>query len=40
MADGARGGIRSVESIEDLMANEPRYENSFDLPDPVSIPPL
>jgi hypothetical protein len=40
VADGARGGICSVESLEDLMANEPRYENIFDLPDPVSIPAL
>jgi sugar/nucleoside kinase (ribokinase family) len=40
MADGARGGIGSVESIECLMANEPRYENSFDLPDHASIAAL
>jgi sulfofructose kinase len=26
MAEGARGGIRSVEAIEDLMAKTPRYE--------------
>jgi sulfofructose kinase len=40
MADGARGGIRSVELIEGLMANEPRYENTFDLLDQVPIPAL
>lgn len=40
MADGARGGIKSVESIEGVMATEPRYENSFDLPDRVPIPAM
>jgi sugar/nucleoside kinase (ribokinase family) len=33
MADGARGGIRSVEAIEGLMASEPRSENTFELSD-------
>jgi sulfofructose kinase len=33
MADGARGGIQSVESIEGLMATEPRNEKTHDLPD-------
>ena len=32
MADGARGGIKSIESIEGLMTTEPRYENTFGLP--------
>jgi len=32
MADGARGGIRSIESIEGLMASTPRYENAWDSP--------
>ena len=31
MADGARGGINSIESIEGLMATEPRHENTCDL---------
>ena len=31
MADGARGGIHSIESIEGLMATEPRYDNTCDL---------
>lgn len=31
MADGARGGIKSVEAIEALMTNGPRYENTSDL---------
>jgi sugar/nucleoside kinase (ribokinase family) len=31
MADGARGGIRPVETIEALMASTPRYETSGDL---------
>ena len=40
MADGARGGIRPVDSIEGWMATEPRYENTFDLPDRAPIPAL
>ena len=31
MAEGARGGIRSVEEIETLMATTPRYEGIEDL---------
>ena len=31
MADGARGGIRPVETIEGMMAETPRYENSGEL---------
>lgn len=31
MADGARGGIKSVETIETLMKTEPRYEHSRNL---------
>src|ERR1035437_7051711 len=31
MANGARGGINSIESIEGLMATEPRHENTCDL---------
>jgi sugar/nucleoside kinase (ribokinase family) len=37
MSDGARGGIRSVELIEGLMASEPRYKNTFDLPDQATL---
>ena len=32
MADGARGGIKSVETIEELMVSTPRYENAWDPP--------
>jgi sugar/nucleoside kinase (ribokinase family) len=32
MASGARGGIQSVEAIEDLMATSPRYRNLCDVP--------
>jgi sulfofructose kinase len=31
MAEGARGGIRSVEAVETLMATTPRYETAPDL---------
>ncbi len=40
MADGARGGIKSVELIEGLMATEPRYEKALDLPDFAQIAAL
>jgi sugar/nucleoside kinase (ribokinase family) len=33
MANGARGGIKSVELIDGLIATEPRYGNTCDLPD-------
>lgn len=33
MANGARGGIKSVDLIEELIAAEPRYDNACDLPD-------
>jgi sugar/nucleoside kinase (ribokinase family) len=32
MADGARGGIRSIAAIDALMASTPRYRNSWALP--------
>lgn len=32
MADGARGGIKAIETIEELMASTPRYENACDPP--------
>jgi len=32
MASGARGGIQSVDAIEDLMATIPRYSSVCDLP--------
>lgn len=32
MANGARGGINSVESIEGLIATKGRYDNAWDLP--------
>jgi sugar/nucleoside kinase (ribokinase family) len=32
MADGARGGIESIEVIEKLMASAPRYDSTCDLP--------
>ncbi len=38
MAEGARGGIRSVELIEGLMLSEPRYESTFDMPDQALLP--
>jgi sulfofructose kinase len=31
MADGARGGIKSIEAIEQLMASTPRYPNAGEL---------
>ncbi len=36
-AEGARGGIGSVETIEALMANTPRYEGIPDLSTPIEI---
>ncbi|MDE3150091.1 MAG: carbohydrate kinase family protein [Acidobacteriota bacterium] len=33
MAAGARGGIQTVEAIEDLMAADARYEAAYDVPD-------
>jgi hypothetical protein len=32
MASGARGGIQSVEAIEELMATTPRYASVCDVP--------
>ena len=32
MASGARGGIQSVEAVEELMAATPRYQNLCDVP--------
>jgi sulfofructose kinase len=32
MADGARGGIKSIKMIEKLMATAPRYDSICDLP--------
>jgi sulfofructose kinase len=32
MAAGARGGIKTVEAIEHLMATIPRYQPAVDLP--------
>jgi len=32
MASGARGGIQSVQAVEELMATTPRYENLCDVP--------
>jgi sugar/nucleoside kinase (ribokinase family) len=31
MAQGARGGIRPVDAIENLMATEARYESAYDV---------
>ena len=32
MASGARGGIQSVQAVEELMASTPRYQNLCDVP--------
>jgi len=32
MASGARGGIQSVEAIEELMTTTPRYASVCDVP--------
>jgi sulfofructose kinase len=34
MASGARGGIRSVDAIEELLATSPRYQSLYEVPAP------